>query len=807
MTCNPCENDQSERGEEETGQEPKEPSQSDSVTEDKDKGQKEIGNNEGIKENKKEIVDIGKGNKKVWVCGICITKVNKGSVKCTGCSKWIHRRYGKNKPNCSGLEHNDDYILGIYRCPNCVDHVVKRRGPGRPVKPKNAVRIGTQRRQKRYASGIPIQVTKRGKRKAREVVSPKKSKDIEKKEDEKSPSKKKPKTDGNSSVEDEEVNDKTKTTNKKCLKNKTSEKGNQEEKPMTEGEANKAIGKNEGEKSPTTKKPKTDGNNDGKDEEVSDKEKNTNKKCLINKMSEKSNQEEKSTAEGEANRVIPTIQASKTLTTIEGIPISVVDRRSLDYGKRVTCTIISMYMKFAESLHGNELKKNKILLLQPAIVQILQLYKREDVKEQKKQLKMENYDWIFFPVSDRKNTMDGDGGSHFSLAIYSRKEHRFFHFDPIRGLNRKSALDLMTNLLDSESVINEGNLYKLPDFEEAFCIKQKDSFNCGPFILGYMEEAIDTIVEGNTPRELSGPVSGATKVRNDLAEVIDYHANKNHNENNQATEENANKQTNKQTNQERFKLDETDKENNDKISKMIEEVRRDSEENETKIMEVEEEVIEVFPKSNEEPKKKDQDTKKIDTIDEEKKTNNNQMNKDKKICHFWATEKCKFGQNCNYEHPARCIYHMERGICKKKGCKLLHPKMCRNMVKDRYCSRPKCWFNHPTKIKNSYVHVNENHGHGFNQGQRGPSRQVNQSMHGNQNKGYPVHWQNNHWQNNHMNGNQYPNNTPFLAGPTPSGAYRDPNRDMNMIRKMGNMFQEMSTQIIQEMSAQIMNMY
>ena len=90
----------------------------------------------------------------------------------------------------------------------------------------------------------------------------------------------------------------------------------------------------------------------------------------------------------------------------------------------------------------------------------------------------------------------------------------------------------MTNLLDSESVTNEGNLYKLPDFEEAFCVKQKDSFNCGPFILGYMEEAIESIVEGNTPRELSGPVKGATKVRNDLAEIIDYHANKNHNENN-----------------------------------------------------------------------------------------------------------------------------------------------------------------------------------------------------------------------------------------------------------------------------------
>ena len=175
----------------------------------------EIKNNEESKEeNKKDTVDIGKGGKKVFVCGICKTMVNKGSVKCTGCSKWIHRRYGKNKPNCSGLEHSEDYVLGIYRCQNCVDPEVKRRGPGRPVKPKNAVRIGTQRRQKRYASRIPIQMTKRGKRKAREVISPVKSKDIGKKEDEKSPTKKKPKTDGSKS---EEISDKAKNVNEKCL--------------------------------------------------------------------------------------------------------------------------------------------------------------------------------------------------------------------------------------------------------------------------------------------------------------------------------------------------------------------------------------------------------------------------------------------------------------------------------------------------------------------------------------------------------------------------------------------------------------
>merc|ERR1712082_452653 len=122
-----------------------------------------------------------------------------------------------------------------------------------------------------------------------------------------------------------------------------------------------------------------------------------------------------------------TTQISETLTTIEGVPISLADRRSLDYGKRITCTIISLYIKQAE-IHY-ELEKNKILLLQPAMVQFLQLYGREDVKEQKKQLNMENYDWIFIPVSDRKNTMDGDGGSHFSLVIFSKKDRRFFHFD------------------------------------------------------------------------------------------------------------------------------------------------------------------------------------------------------------------------------------------------------------------------------------------------------------------------------------------------------------------------------------------
>ena len=42
-------------------------------------------------------------------------------------------------------------------------------------------------------------------------------------------------------------------------------------------------------------------------------------------------------------------------------------------------------------------------------------------------------------------------------------------------------------------------------------------------------------------------------------------------------------------------------------------------------------------------------------------------------------------------------------------------------------------------------------------------RQDNQNMQGNPNMGNPTAWQ-----NNQMNSYQYPNNTSFLAGPTPT---------------------------------------
>ena len=52
------------------------------------------------------------------------------------------------------------------------------------------------------------------------------------------------------------------------------------------------------------------------------------------------------------------------------------------------------------------------------------------------------------------------------------------------------------------------------------------------------------------------------------------------------------------------------------------------------------------------------------------------------------------------------------------------------------------------------------------------------------------------WQSGHMDRCQYSNSAPFLAGPTPSEAYKDPNREMKLIKKMGEMFQKMTSEIL-----------
>ena len=334
---------------------------------------------------------------------------------------------------------------------------------------------------------------------------------------------------------------------------------------------------------------------------------------------------------------------------------------------------------------------------------------------------MANYDWIFFPVSDRKNTMDGDGGSHFSLAIFSKKDHRFFHFDPIRGLNKRSALELMTNLLDSDSVTNdENNLYRLPDFEEAFCTKQKNGFDCGPYIIGYMEEAIDIIMEGNTPTNLGAPVNGAQKMRNDLAEIIDHQVDKNHSENNQTMNENTNKQSKKLYNKESaMEVEEGIEPTCDKTDKLIDEKNDNNRKQNTREhLNILENIINdetdldrqkntKNDSSHNEGSKNSENSKDRKKKQEEVKTTNGNSTKDSRDrqdrktinmnngqeCKYFMNDSCKYGRLCRYTHTVTCRDWKRNGSCGSGRCTFNHPEPCMHHLRGT-CQRRSCMYLH-----------------------------------------------------------------------------------------------------------------
>ena len=584
-------------------------------------------------------------------CGICRRNLNQWkSVLCGGCGMYIHLQ-----KKCSGLTSEKQYNPE-YRCPRCSDDGDEVEIDNEPNKQLEIEKTTGRKRKTTEYEGLP------------EKLSPK---------------------------------------NKV---NKIKERVPYERKVGSPDESN-GIGKKEEEKDPAKKKPETDGGKGVENEEVSDKAKNANK-CLKNKVFGRGNQEEETRTEDETTRVTAKIQTSETLTTIEGIKISLEDRRSLDYGKKVTCTIISFCMKQAENYYGNDLETNKILLLQPAIVQILQLYGKEDVREQKKQLKLANYDWIFFPVNDRKNTMDGDGGSHFSLVIYSKKEHRFFHFDPLNGLNRRSALDLMTNILDSESVTNEDNIYKLPDFEEASCEKQKNGFDCGLFILGYMDEAITSILKGNSPRELSAPKGGASMLRFELAQIIDHCVENNINiimETEEGIETNG---------------DKLDKLSNEKTSTLGKEktINKNNENNRKQNDEEPQKILEILiddetdldrqknskngsnhnegierPENSKERKNKQEEIKTMNgnrTKDNSDKPDRRTINRNNgNKCKYFINELCKYGRLCRYRHIIVCRNWKRNGSCGSDRCTFDHPEPCMDHLRGT-CQRRNCWYLH-----------------------------------------------------------------------------------------------------------------
>merc|ERR1711913_160339 len=145
----------------------------------------------------------------------------------------------------------------------------------------------------------------------------------------------------------------------------------------------------------------------------------------------------------------------------------------------------------------------------------------DTIANQKNEEKLNEYDWVMYPVNN--DAPEGNGGTHWSLLVYRKRDNKFLHFDPIRELNNKHAVELMLKIQDAEMIKSDG--YG-PQFVEILCEKQKNGFDCGPFVMIFIDTILENIEKGREFDDDTYVSLNAEDIREDLRDIINKEAEK-----------------------------------------------------------------------------------------------------------------------------------------------------------------------------------------------------------------------------------------------------------------------------------------
>ena len=155
-------------------------------------------------------------------------------------------------------------------------------------------------------------------------------------------------------------------------------------------------------------------------------------------------------------------------------------------GKWVTDTIIAHNFNIIQQ--GINKTKYNVIFVDPSVVQILKKSDKNTVKDTIENFKMDEKEYIFLPVNNH-NKLGEEGGSHWSLLVYSKEYRGFFHHDPIDRANYKHAAELMCNI----TAVNDKFCTRLTDICSP---KQYNGYDCGLYIIMYARKMADNIAKG-----------------------------------------------------------------------------------------------------------------------------------------------------------------------------------------------------------------------------------------------------------------------------------------------------------------------
>ena len=142
--------------------------------------------------------------------------------------------------------------------------------------------------------------------------------------------------------------------------------------------------------------------------------------------------------------------------------------------------IISFYFEY---LYEKEFESStKLVFISPEVSQFLKMAQKEELGIFLEPLNLDEKDLIILAVNN-SNDPERPGGSHWSLLMYSRQAHEFFHFDSSSGMNNDSARQLASkthSYLMTKTNVEERFPLRI---KEVPVVQQSNGYDCGVHLL------------------------------------------------------------------------------------------------------------------------------------------------------------------------------------------------------------------------------------------------------------------------------------------------------------------------------------
>ncbi|XKL66869.1 hypothetical protein PGB90_010289 [Kerria lacca] len=144
------------------------------------------------------------------------------------------------------------------------------------------------------------------------------------------------------------------------------------------------------------------------------------------------------------------------------------DINNVVMGELLDDDVITTVMENCQEKHPS------ILFVNPCITQCIQFSKNEEVALFLDPLKAKLYDNIFFIINDTSN---GGRGIHWSLLLLNKEVKAFCHYDSLKSMNYKIALELSKKL---------SSYFEIWQIIEVDCEQQTNNTDCGIYVLDNM---------------------------------------------------------------------------------------------------------------------------------------------------------------------------------------------------------------------------------------------------------------------------------------------------------------------------------